>query len=98
MSSIVFPPSASVKESSLLSTSFISHKTLNRTQSVAKISSAIAKGSSRRVILASSVNSAVSPVLNSSHTKASTNPIVVIDNYDSFTYNLCQVTLLSRNF
>lgn len=30
--------------------------------------------------------------------KKTTNPIVVIDNYDSFTYNLCQVDLYFLHF
>lgn len=35
------------------------------------------------------------PAANSSSPKAPPKPIIVIDNYDSFTYNLCQVSLVS---
>lgn len=99
MSSIVFSSSSSLnKQSSVLANSFINPKTLTKPRSLAMCNSAVVGNCSSRdviVIARSSVNNGVSPiVVNNLHFKASDNPIVVIDNYDSFTYNLCQVCIL----
>lgn len=89
----MFSPSSSAKQSSVLANSFLNPKTLMTTRSVATCNFPVVGNCSSRdvVLVCSSMKSRVSPVVvNSSNAKALANPIVVIDNYDSFTYNLCQ--------
>lgn len=95
MSSMTVSPS-SIKRASLLCPSFsISKNSLPKTPSFLQFKTQEPKIYLPSKTLAFSTGrvNATHVVNNNAPKKPTENPIIVIDNYDSFTYNLCQVGL-----
>ncbi|KAL3502119.1 hypothetical protein ACH5RR_036568 [Cinchona calisaya] len=87
----ITPYSFSVNESSVLFSPFFISQNPFKTQSRIQFKTLVHnKHSLPLKALAFSQKTTVSAVVNHSPRQPSANPIIVIDNYDSFTYNLCQ--------